>query len=100
MNILLEQFDSSGDRILNFQEFTVSTTLLEAGGDTHSFSHLQQILEELQGSGWDIKNQEANDDLGATDLKEMFIEADRERRSSGSIVVPRRVRKWLINSLN
>ena len=99
MNILLEQFDSSGDRILNFQEFTVST-LLEARGDTHSFSHLQQILEELQGSGWDIKNQEANDDLGATDLKEMFIEADRERRSSGSIVVPKRVRKGSINSLN
>ena len=53
---------------------------------------LQKILEELQDSGWNIKNQEENEDLGASDLKKMFIEADKERRNSVGLVVPKRVK--------
>ena len=57
---------------------------------------LQTILTELQDSGWNINNQEENDHLGATDLKKMFIEADKERRNSCSLVVPKRVKLLLI----
>ena len=53
---------------------------------------LQKILEELQDSGWNIKNQEENEDLGANDLKKIFIEADKERRNSCGLVVPKRVK--------
>lgn len=51
---------------------------------------LQKILEELQDSGWNIKNEE-NENLGDNDLKKMFIEADKERRNSCGLVVPKRV---------
>ena len=57
---------------------------------------LQKILTELQDSGWNINSQEENDNLGATDLKKMFIEADKERRNSCGLVVPKRVKLPLI----
>ena len=59
--------------------------------ENHKYFTFQQILEELQCSGWNIRTQEENEDLGAKDLKEMFIEADKERRDSTDLVIPKRV---------
>ena len=85
----MEQFDTSGDRPLNFQEFSVS---LMRCGRYGNYITDQEILVSLHDCGWDIRNQEANEDFGAGDLKEMFIEADKERRNSSGLVVPRRVK--------
>ena len=57
---------------------------------------VQKILAELQDSGWNIHSQEENDHLAASDLKEMFIEADKERRNSSGLVVPKRVKLLII----
>ena len=57
---------------------------------------LQKILEELQDCGWNINSQEENDSLAACDLKKMFIEADKERRNSSGLVVPKRVKSLII----
>ena len=56
----------------------------------------QKILEELQGSGWTISNQEEDDHLAASDLKKIFIEADKERRNSSGLVVQKRVKLLII----
>ena len=96
VNILLEQFDSSGDRNLSFQEFTVWNKTRQYTTAVICKYLLQKILAELQDSGWNIHSQEENDHLAASDLKEMFIEADKERRNSSGLVVPKRVKLLII----
>lgn len=97
VNILLEQFDSSGDRNLSFQEFTVwNETTQYTTAVIYLQISVQKILAELQDSGWNIHSQEENDHLAASDLKEMFIEADKERRNSSGLVVPKRVKLLII----